>query len=135
MEKKLIPAPIDNKNLMEDAFEDDVFKDFYASVQHRNPYEHSGMVRHLIGNVRMDNEDWYFDSIVDAYWIYGTNKVEIKVIATSPTEDFQEMCRNTLDYYADLFKKWENPDNENLRVQFRRQCNSLFVEFFFEVEE
>ena len=35
MEQKLIPAPIDNKNLLEDPFEDEVFGNFYACCNHR----------------------------------------------------------------------------------------------------
>jgi len=47
MKQKLIYAPIDNKNLLEDAFEDDVFGGFYAAPDHR---KHN--IRHLVGHVR-----------------------------------------------------------------------------------
>ena len=131
MAEKLIPAPLDNKNLVEDCLEDDVFGNFYAGYTHRNLRQYSGKHRHLIGYISKDDKDFYFDSIVDVSWFYGENKVDIKVLAAPGHEDFDEMCKSTLDYFEFVFKQWENPDNENLRVMFERSGNSLFVYFFF----
>ena len=55
MEKNLIPAPIDNKNLMEDPFEDseELFGNFFVGRDHR-----IGSKRHFVGIVDVYDEEF-----------------------------------------------------------------------------
>ena len=131
MATKLIPAPIDNKNLCEDPFEDDVFGNFYATKFHRATKKR----RSLIGTLHIDNDDFYIDAIVAVEWFYGGNQIGIQVLAVPPTENFDYMRRDVYAYYKKIFSEWMNPDNPELRVEFYEQGGFLNVSFFFEVEE
>ena len=131
MATKLIPAPIDNKNLLEDPFEDDVFGNFYAARDHRD----GSRSRHLIGNLKINADDLYIDAIIDVSWKYGGNNIYIKMLACPPTEDFDEMLKDVRKYYERIFKEWENPDNEGLKIIFHRLNVGFDVTFYFEVDE
>ena len=126
--KTIIPAPIDNKNLCEDAFEDDVFVDFYGASDHRK----NGL-RHLFGGVHIDTEETYIDGYVEVLWNYGNHVIGIELKATPQTEDFAEMRKNLYSYYRKVFKEWENPANEGLVVKFSEIANKLYVSFYFEI--
>ena len=130
---KKIYAPIDNKNLMEDPFEDEVFRDFYAARYHRKNGQ-----RHLIGMVSVPDERGVpcESAIVDAEWVFGAHQVSIKVLAVPGTEDFEDACNQVLDYYTTTFKAWECDDNPGLRVRCSRMgMECLFVSFYFETED
>lgn len=132
MEKRnFIPAPIDNKNLLEDPFEDDVFRDFYQGSDHRK----GNNKRHLIGTVSVDTDAIYFDGFVEVKWNWGSNTICIELIACPASEDYFSMKDDFFKYYEGIFKEWECPDNEDLRIQFKREDNKLYVSFYFEVEE
>ncbi len=128
-----IAAPIDNKNIMEDPFEDEVFGDFYAAHNHRD----GSRMRHLIGRKRVQNEDGFdydADALVDARWKYGDNCVTITLLAVPRTEDWEDTRRHIFDSYKQEFKAWECPDNEGLVVEFYELQNTLNVIFYFECE-
>lgn len=127
MEK--IYAPIDNKNLMEDPFEDEVFRDFYAAWDHRN----RNGVRHLFGHCE-DDEQMY-DAIVEVKWHYGDAAITITVLAVPGTEDYDEVRDNIFAHYERVFKEWECPENENLHVGFKCFDNAMEVTFWWEVEK
>lgn len=134
MEKNLMACPIDNKNLMEDPFEDEVFcDDFLAARDHRN----NGM-RHLIGKVKVYDEEFpkcvNYCGYVDVCWHYGGNTVIIKVIGVAANEDFDETRDEIFEYYKNLFKSWECEENENLVVRFGSENDSLFVHFYWSVD-
>lgn len=124
MEK--IYAPIDNKNLMEDAFEDDVFRDFYAAPEHRKRKR-----RHLIGHVKTEN----YDAIVDVKWSYGDASIDIQVIAIQSSEDYELVRDEVFDHYEQVFKAWQCEDNEGLVVETKRVLGILIVSFYFYVED
>lgn len=130
MEKNLIPAPIDNKNLMEDPFEDEVFCDFLAARDHRN----DGM-RHLIGLTEVHDEEFpkcvNYSGYTDISWHYGGNTVVIKVIAVAISEDFDKTRDEIFEYYKKLFKSWECEENRNLVVRFGSENDLLFVHFYW----
>lgn len=131
MEK--IAAPIDNKNLLEDPFEDDVFKDFYAAYDHRD----GSRTRHLVGRRRVMNEDGFdcdADAIVDARWKYGDNCVTITLLAVPPQEDWEYVREQVFADYRKEFKAWECEDNPGLVVTFYELVNTLNVLFYFECE-
>ena len=127
-------CPIDNKNLMEDPFEDDVFCDgFLAARDHRK-----NGARHLIGEVAIHDEEFpkcvnYF-GYVDVTWFYGGNTVTIKVIGVAANEDFDETRDEIFEYYKKLFKSWECEENENLVVRFGSENDSLYVHFYWRVD-
>ncbi len=131
MEKNLIPAPIDNKNLMEDPFEDseELFGNFSAARDHR---EHGK--RHLIGVCDVYDEDFpkcvNASGYVDASWRYGGNSVTIKLLAVSPCEDFDEQRDEIFNYYKKLFKSWECEENQGLVIRFGQECDTLYVHFY-----
>jgi hypothetical protein len=131
MEKNLIPAPIDNKNLMEDPFEDEVFADFFAARDHRE----SGN-RHLIGIVDVYDEEFpkcvNYSGYVDVSWSYGFNTVTIKVIAVSGSEDFEETRDAIHEHYKKLFNSWVCDDNPGLIVRYGSENDSLYVHFYFD---
>lgn len=122
---KLIGAPIDNKNLMEDSFEDEVFADFYWARGHRD-----WKARHLVGKVKTDN----YEALVDVKWNFGENSIAIQVLAVERGDDFGDVEREVLDHYEQVFKAWECPENETLRVESHRSLGILHVNFYFESE-
>ena len=128
-----IDAPIDNKNLMEDPFEDEVFGDFYAGPDHRK-----NGVRHLIGLAEVYDEEFpkcvNYSAYVDVTWTYGASHITIKVIGVSASEDFEETKNEVLEHYKKVFKAWECEDNPDLKVEFYQLNNQLNVIFYFECE-
>ena len=128
--KTLIPAPIDNKNLMEDPFEDEVFGDFYAASDHRD----GSRSRHLYGSLKLDTDEYYVDGVVEAKWSFGGHEVIISLKAVPPTEDMEQMRDDCYKYYENLFKSWECEDNEGLVVKTSRMYDNLYVKFYFEVD-
>ena len=122
-----IYAPIDNKNLMEDAFEDDVFNGFYAAPEHR---KHN--LRHLVGGVKTEN----YDAIVDAWWNFGDNMLSIRLLGYMPQEYVKDVRGEIFDHYEQLFKAWQCDENPGLVVGTMRipDKNILVVSFYFEVE-
>ena len=132
---KIVSAYIDNKNLLEDAFTDDtgIFGNFYAAKDH----EQNGK-RHLIGHMAPRDENGFEleDGIVDAKWFFGSNTVEINVIAVSPCEDFNMVRDQIVEYYKQQFSSWECDDNPDLRVKCSESTTvDLTVHFFFEVDD
>ncbi len=123
--KTLIPAPIDNKNLVEDAFDDDVFVDFYFANDHGK----DGL-RHLIGAVYINDLETYVDGIVDVSWNYGNHVIGIELKAVPGNEDIVQMRKELFAHYAKVFKEWEN---EGLVVKFSEIANKLYVSFYFEI--
>lgn len=128
-EKKLIPAPIDNKNLMEDPFEDEVFGDFYAAENHRKNGK-----RHLFGSIDIDTDEFNASGYVEVSWNYGGHCVCIEFKAAPANEDFESMRKDAYSYYRKLFKEWECPDNEDLVVKFSENGHKLYVSFYFDVD-
>ena len=130
--KKLIPAPIDDKNLMEDSFEDEVFADFHECADH-----HESGKRHLMGRLDVleesnDNLEIYIDAYIDVAWQFGGNTVCITLLACPVSDCFDTMSEDLATYYTREFKKWECPDNEYLVVQTRHENNKVYISFFFE---
>ena len=128
--KTLIPAPIDNKNLLEDPFEDEVFADFYACKDHRD----GSRTRHLMGTLNLDSDDYYVDGFMEVNWKFGGHKVIISLKAVPQTEDIEQMRDDCYKYYENLFKSWECEDNEGLVVKTSRMYDNLYVKFYFEVD-
>lgn len=128
MEK--IAAPIDNKNIMEDPFEDVVFGNFDAARDHRQKG-----VRHLVG-YKMVYEDGIEceRGLVDVRWKYGDNFVTITLLAVPMTEDWEDTRRHIFDSYKQEFKAWECEDNPGLVVEFYELQDKLNVIFYFETE-
>lgn len=120
-----IYAPIDNKNLMEDPFEDEVFRDFYWAPDHRTGSKR----RHMVGNVKTEN----YDAIVDVKWFWGDHSIDIQVIAIQPTGDIDDVRKEVFDHYEQTFKAWQCEDNEGLVVETKRVLGILTVSFYFEV--
>ena len=130
MEK--IAAPIDNKNLMEDPFEDEVFGDFDAACDHRD----GSRTRHLIGRKTVDDERGVpcESGIVDVRWKWGDNSVTITLLAVPKSEDWEDTRRHIFDSYKQEFKALECPDNEGLVVEFYELQDKLNVIFYFNCE-
>lgn len=78
---KKIAAPIDNKNLMDDPFEDEVFCDgFMHSYDHRD----GKGTRHLIGTKDVVEDGVVNETgLVDVCWKWGDNCVHITLLAVS----------------------------------------------------
>lgn len=123
---KLIPAPIDNKNLMEDPFEDEIFGDFYAAEDHRKNGK-----RHLIGH----KKEWS-DCLIDVSWEYGYNLVKIAVLAVPAHEDFETVSREVFECVRETFSQWECEDNPHLHVHcvWSGHTYPIWVYFFFDME-
>lgn len=130
---KKIYAPIDNKNLMEDAFEDDVFRDFYPAPEHR-AYKR----RHLVGLKQVKDEYGHYtgeDGYVDVKWNYGDHSIDIQVLAASPHGGDYETVRDAIfTAYEQEFRQWQCPENEGLVVETKRVLGILTVSFYFENE-
>lgn len=133
MEEKLMECPIDNKNLMEDPFEDEVFDDFLAARDH-----YKNGVRHLIGEVAIYDGEFPncvdYSGYVDVSWHYGGNTVTIKVIAVDASEDFDETRNAIFEHYENIFKSWENQSDSGLTVRVGSENDSLYVHFYWSVD-
>ena len=131
MEK--IAAPIDNKNLCEDGFEDDVFRNFSFAPDHRN----GKGVRHLVGTVNLadyNKELLGLEAIVDVKWNWGDSFITITLLAYNPTESLHEVRDEVFKHYRQVFKAWECPENEGLVVEFYELGDKLNVIFYFKSE-
>jgi len=130
-----IPAPIDNKNLLEDPFEDDVFGDFYQACDHRD----GSRTRHLVGTkTAIEDGIPAWSGIVDVRWKWGDNCIRITLLAVSgcaDTSDWEDARKYIFDDYRRTFKAWECPENEGLRVEFYELGNQLNVIFYFETDQ
>jgi hypothetical protein len=128
MEK--IKAPIDNKNLLEDPFTDEVFGEFDAAHDH-----YSGGVRHLIGRKTVIEDGVECESgLVDVRWKWGDNCVTITLLAVPKSEDWEYIRRCIFDAYKQEFKAWECEDNPDLVVEFYELLDKLNVIFYFKCE-
>lgn len=128
MEK--IKAPIDNKNLLEDPFEDEVFGDFDMAHDH-----YSGKTRHLIGRKTVIEDGIECESgLVDVRWKWGDNFVTITLLSVPRTEDWDDTRRHIFDAYKQEFKAWECEDNPGLVVEFYELLDKLNVIFYFKCE-
>ncbi len=128
-----IDAPIDNKNLLEDPFEDDVFRNFSFAPDHRN----GKGVRHLVGTVNLadyNKELLGLEAIVDVKWNYGGSHITITLLAYNRTENLDEVRDEIFKHYRQVFKAWECEDNPGLVVEFYQLQDMLNVIFYFEVE-
>lgn len=127
-------APIDNKNLMEDALEDDVFADLYQAYDHLS----ASRTRHLVGTKQVKEDGIVMESgIVDVRWKWGDNCVHITLLAVSGcanSNDWEDTRRHIFDDYRNTFKGWECPENEGLRVEFYELKDQLNVMFYFETD-
>lgn len=123
--KKLIPAPIDNKNLLEDAFEDNEFQGFYVGNGN------SQVRRHLIGTVETEN----YKAIVSASWRYGDFRIAIEMVGIQPSEEYDLVRDEVFDYYDKAFKTLQCDDNPDLVVKTDKKHDILTVSFYFEVDE
>ena len=121
-----IDAPIDNKNLLEDPFEDEVFGDFYWAPDHRMGANR----RHLVGVVDTEN----YGAMVDVEWCFGDHSIDIKVIGKQPTEDIDEVRREVFAHYEQTFKAWQCEDNPGLVVETKQVNGIMTVSFYFETE-
>lgn len=126
--KALIPAPFDGKNLVDDDLRDYIFRGFYQADDMKNGESH------LIGTEYVDNDDFYFEGIVDAKWELNSHLLRIELVACPSHSDFFSMRDDFFKYYESVFKEWENPDNEALVVHFKRESNVLLVSFYFECD-
>jgi len=120
---KLIDATIDNKNLMEDPFEDEIFGDFYAAADHRTDGK-----RHLIGY----KKEWS-DCLLDVFWKYGWSTITITVLAIPGHEYFENVSREVYNAVRKEFSEWEG-DDSHLHVDFGLSGNAIYVHFFFDME-
>lgn len=131
MEK--IPAPIDNKNLMEDGFVDDVFRDFYYATDHRK-----NSVRHLLGTINLgdnDKELLGMEAYVDVKWKFGDASITITLLAYNPCESLDDIRDAVFNHYRSVFKAWECDENPDLVVDFYQLNDKLNVIFYFYVED
>lgn len=131
-------ATIDNKNLLEDGFEDDLFRDFYPATDHRK-----NNVRHLVGNVEVkEDKTPICDAYVDVIWHFGDAAITITMLGCNPFCDevdvqFEELCK----FYESKFKEWEDASNENafegetFHIGVERKECSLEVSFWWEIDE
>ena len=120
MEK--IPAPIDNKNIMEDAIDDEVFRGFYLGN------EGGFRRRHMIGTV--DTES--YSAIVEAKWKFGENSIDIKLVGTKPGDEPDDVRREVFELYEHMFKAWQCEDNPSLIVETSQALGTLTIWFYFE---
>ena len=127
----LIQAPIDNKNLMEDNFEDDDFEDFYVAHDHRERGK-----RHLVGIKDVEQDGIICESgLVDVTWKHGGNCVTITLLAIPRTEDWEYTRKKIFADYQREFASWQCEENEGLVVKFHQFLNTLEVQFYFKIND
>ena len=127
-----IKAPFDSKNLLDDSLRDDVFQGCYQCADMKGRKSHMTGPESVSG---YGKDDLYLDCIVDAQWSSNSNTIRIELLACPCQEDFSSMREDFFKYYEQVFKEWECPENRDLRVEFSRENNVLYVSFFFECED
>ena len=131
---KRIYCPIDNKNLLEDAF-DEIIEDLYEAPDH-----YKGGHRHKVGFLQVKDNDGGLicEAYVDVSWCFGDNAVEIKLLAFNEHVNYlEETTKEVFKHYTRIFKGWENEENDGLRVECYEMRNStplLRVKFYYEIE-
>lgn len=136
--RNLMPCPIDNKNIMEDALEDssELFEGFMAAKDHRKNGD-----RHLVGCTEVYDEEFPncvdYTAYTDVKWEYAGHMVTIKVLAISACEDFEEVRDEIFKHYKEIFSSWMNEDNGNLVVKFEenKYLDTLYVSFFYDLDK
>ena len=131
--KKLMPAVFDNKDLLEDYLEDDIFGDFSWAKDHNKRGK-----RHLIGQVSVHNEKYDIESTIEVKWNWGENTIYIQQIACSRYENFDDQNEQLFDYYTELFQPKNNPVNgvDDLVVKTHTDSDGkIMVSFYWEVED
>ena len=127
-------APIDNKDLMEDGFEDDIFRDFYPAPDHRQ----KNNVRHLVGLLHLG---YRCDAILDVHWHFGDAAITITMLAANPfCDSHDEQMNEVLCHYEQVFREMERGCNENCapdvtyHIDLKRDGYKIEVSFWTEVE-
>lgn len=137
-EKKKYYARIDNKDLLEDGFEDDLFANFYPATDHRK-----NNVRHLIGSVVIkEDKTTICDAFVDVNWHFGDSAITITMLACNPFCDNEDCQRDELfNYYEKMLREREKATTENcfsgdsFHVGIERKKNKMEVTFWWETIE
>lgn len=130
--ERLIPASIDNKNIMEDSLLEDVFEGLYHAQDH---FENGK--RHLIGEISVfeeedENIETFIEGIVDVKWQYGSNIIRLELLGAQEKEYFSSMADDFAKYYTRIFKEW---GDTNVVVKTSQQGNRLYVALYFKCEE
>lgn len=111
MEK--IPAPIDNKNVMDDFIYDDLFKGDFLKTP-----KHNGNLSNIIG--------YYNDKLLEARWNNGSNRLCLAFISTQ---------ENYIDYMVEMPKLKayfdEMSQNGDVIVESFLSGNWLICDFYF----
>lgn len=128
-------AIFDGKDLVDDSLRDEVFQGCYWAADMK------GRKSHMVGPVRVDTDEIYFDGIVDAQWNEASNTIRIELVACPCPEDFYTMRDDFFKYYEREFKDWERGlrencfGNDSAEVEFQREGNVLFVSFWWLIDE
>lgn len=114
-EKELVPAKLNNKDLMDELIYYDVFDDNYVE-------------RNLPNNGH-DVIGFFFDNVLRAMWSSDSNKIAFSFVESTDVSN--------IDNVVDELKKRLQIQSENgdIKVNFHREKNLLLCEFFFEVEQ
>lgn len=114
-EKELVPAKLNNKDLMDELIYYDVFDDNYVE-------------RNLPNNGH-DVIGFFFDNVLRAGWTSDSNKIAFSFVESTDVSN--------IDNVVDELKKHLQIQSENgdIKVNFHREKNLLLCEFFFEVEQ
>lgn len=126
---KLISAPLDGKNISDDSLREEVFNGCYEAR------DSVGLHSHMVGHILIDEDDIYLDGIVEARWQSNWNVIQITLLACPSQADFAAMGDSFIKHFERVFKAWECPENEALRVSFERIGNTgLNVSLWFEID-
>ena len=133
MEKILIDAPFDDKNLCDDWLRDDVFCDSFLAMSDNGKRGKT----HLIGKCEVYDEHFTkcinYWGYVEVTWWNTNNVIVIKLVGVDVGEDWEDTRNGIFEHYKKIFNKVaDNEDNEDLVVRFGSENDELYVHFFFD---
>ena len=132
---KRMAAVFNQKDLCADGLRDDVFSNCYEAS------DSEGHHNHLISYETVDDDEIFFNAIIDVQWEFNTNTIRIELLACPCPEDFFGMRDDFFKYYEKVFKEWERGLIENsladdsAEVTFKRDGNVLYVSFWWLINE
>lgn len=120
----LSPARFNDKDLLEEYLEFNLFGDFHAAKDN-----HNGKMRKLIGRLEVIDYEHYIDATIQATWEWGSNFLCIEVLACNRDEDYDSQTEQVFEYYRKIIK--DTIKNSGVTPVFSEPKNGKFQVLFY----
>lgn len=135
MEKNLVKAPLDEKNLSADWLRDDVFCNNFMTMRDHGERRSN----HLVGKCEVYDEHNKkcidYCGYVEVTWYNNDNFISIKVIGVDASEDWVTTRDAIFEHYKKIFKSLEDIESLNdIVVNFNTLEDELIVYFYWSAD-